>query len=171
MNNFRTVLQVFGFLIHLLVQVMLFKNMELGSSAFCFMYLGFLLMMPLERDILSLMLIGFVMGIAVDVFYDSLGIHAAASVFTMYVRKYWSASITPQGGYDAGALPSVHMDGLQWWVVYALPLVFVHHLAMFFLEAWGVHLFWYTMKKVVLSTLYTFIVLLIIQFLFYKKGR
>jgi hypothetical protein len=171
MNNFRTILLVFSFILYLLVQVMVVKQMVLGNAAFSFIYLGFLLLLPLERDSLYLMLMGFVMGICIDIFYDSLGIHAASSVLVMYLRKVWAGSITPQGGYDAGSIPTVFMDGLSWWALYMLPLIFVHHFALFYLETWGFQLFFFTLKKVVLSTIYTFVMLLIIQYVFYRKGR
>ena len=45
--------------------------------------------------------------IAIDIFYDSLGLHAFSCVLVMYVRNYWLTLITPQGGYDSSATPSI----------------------------------------------------------------
>ena len=163
--------QVLTFILYILAQVWFFRNLVLFDNAFCLMYIGFLLLLPIELGTIPLMLIGFITGLAIDTFYDSLGIHAAACVFIMYLRNRWANMITPQGGYDSGAVPDIYQQGLQWFLIYALPLVFLHHAVVFFLEAAGFNLFGYTITKVILSAFYTFITIVIIQYLFYKKRR
>ncbi len=167
----RILIQVFSFFAYLLVQALLFKNLVLFDRAFCFAYIGFLLLLPIESSVIILLVLGFVMGLGADVFYDSLGIHAASCVFIMFVRNYWLNLLTPQGGYDPGVIPSIALDGWQWFSSYALPLIFLHHLVLFFAEAAGFGLFSFTFVKVLASTLFTFMVLLPIQYFFYNKRR
>ncbi|MCZ8216773.1 MAG: Rod shape-determining protein MreD [Cyclobacteriaceae bacterium] len=112
------------------------------------------------------MVIAFAMGLGVDIFYDSVGLHAMSSVFMVYLRGYWLNRITPQGGYDRNSLPTLAMNGVQWFIVYALPLIFVHHLVLFFVEAGGTMYFWFTLFKVLMSTLFTLAALVIAQLLF-----
>ena len=116
------------------------------------------------------MIAGFAMGFMVDIFYDSLGLHAFACVFVMYVRNYWLASITPQGGYDTNDTPSISAHGTQWFLVYTIPLVFMHHAVLFFIEAGGFGMFWFTLWKVITSTIFTTVVTLVVQYLF-PSGR
>jgi magnesium-transporting ATPase (P-type) len=116
------------------------------------------------------MLIGFLMGFCVDIFYDSLGLHAFACVFVMYVRNYYLTGITPQGGYDNSATPSIATNGIQWFLVYTFPLVFLHHAVLFFAEAGGFGMFWFTLWKIITSALFTTLVTVIVQFLF-PSGR
>ncbi len=168
--NRINIIQVISFFIYLLYQVLILKNIVLFHTAFCFLYVAYLLFLPVESNPLTLMLTGFLMGLAIDVFYDSLGLHAFACVFVMYVRNYWLSSITPQGGYDANDTPSIAAHGMQWFLVYTIPLVFLHHLILFFVEAGGFGLFWFTLWKVITSTLFTTIVTLIVQYLF-PSGR
>ncbi|MCE2893335.1 MAG: Rod shape-determining protein MreD [Flammeovirgaceae bacterium] len=120
---------------------------------------------------LLLMLIAFLLGISVDIFYNSLGLHTIALVLLAYLRNYWLATITPQGGYDIGTPPTLAANGLQWFLVYTLPLVFVHHLVLFFVEASGFTLFWYTMLKAVSSLLFTMAVMLLLQYLSLDRRR
>jgi hypothetical protein len=110
--------------------------------------------------------IGFVMGFAVDMFYDSLGLHAFACVLIMYLRNYWLNNLTPQGGYNSNDVPSLALNGIQWFTVYATPLVLLHHSALFFAEAGGFGMFWFTLWKIITSSLFTLLVILIAQFLF-----
>lgn len=167
----RIVIQVLAFFGYLLMQVLVLRNFVLFDSAFCLAYIGFLLLLPIETSVIWLLVLGFTMGIGIDIFYDSLGIHAAASVFIMFVRNYWINLLTPQGGYDLGAIPSLALDGWQWFLSYMLPLVFLHHLILFFTEAAGFHLFSFTLVKVLGSTLFTFLFLLILQYFFYTKRK
>ncbi len=166
--NFNVV-KTIGFFLFLLVQVLLFKNVVLFHTAFCFLYVVYLLTFPVETNPLLMMAIAFVMGLGVDIFYDSMGLHAMASVFMVYVRGYWLARITPQGGYDRNSLPTLAMNGVQWFVVYALPLVFLHHAVLFFAEAGGADYFWFTFFKVLMSTLFTVVCIVISEMIFSRQ--
>jgi hypothetical protein len=164
------IIQIISFFIYLFYQVLILKNIVLFNTAFCFLYVAYLFFLPVESNPLFLMVMGFVMGFAIDVFYDSLGLHAFSCVVVMYARNYWLSSITPQGGYDSNATPSIASNGMQWFLVYTIPLVLLHHSVLFFVEAGGFSMFWFTMGKVIMSTLFTTIVTVIVQYLF-PSGR
>jgi len=155
----------FSFFIYLMVQVLLFKSFILFNTAFCFIYVAFILFLPIEINTLALMFIGFSLGIMVDIFYDSLGLHAFTMVLIAYLRNYWLSVISPQGGYDTGTGPTLAVNGVQWFLVYTVPMIFLHHVVLFFLEAGGFVVFWYTMLKVIASLLFTMTVILLIQYI------
>lgn len=163
--------QIISFFVYLALQVFIMKNVVLFHTAFCFIYVAYLLLLPVESNPLVLMGIGFLMGFIIDIFYDSLGMHASASVLIMYLRNYWLNSITPQGGYDSNAVPTLAMNGIQWFSVYATPLIFLHHTILFFIEAGGFGIFWFTLWKAFVSTLLTMVIILIVQFLFAERKR
>lgn len=169
--NRISIQQIILFFVYLLYQVLILQNVVLFHTAFCFLYVLYLLLLPVETNPLLLMVIGFLLGFAVDMFYQSLGLHAFSCVLTMYLRNYWLNSLTPQGGYDATSVPSLSMNGLQWFIVYAMPLIFVHHATLFFMEAGGFGMFWFTLWKIFTSTLFTTVVILIAQFLFPGRRR
>jgi hypothetical protein len=164
------IIQVISFFIYLFYQVLILKNIVLFNTAFCFLYVAYLFFLPVETNPLILMLAGLVMGTAIDMFYDSLGLHAFACVFVMYIRTYWLSLITPQGGYNTNDTPSIAIHGVQWFLVYTVPLVFIHHALLFFIEAGGFGMFWFTLWKVFTSTFFTTLVTLIVQYLF-PSGR
>ena len=155
----------------MLMQVMLFKQLVLFNMAFCFLYVAFILLLPIETNALALMGAAFLLGFCIDVFYDSLGLHALSLVLIAYLRNYWLNTITPQGGYDTGQGPTLAVNGLQWFVVYSLPLVFVHHFVLFFTEAGGFGIFWYTMSKVITSLTFTMFVILFLQYFSFSRRR
>jgi len=165
------IILVISFFAYLLLQVIFARNLILFDIAFCFVYIAFLLLLPVETSVMYLLFIAFAMGFMVDVFYDSLGIHAASSVFIMYIRNIWLNMLTPQGGYDAGVRPAISLNGLSWFLVYSMPLIFLHHTLLFFIEAGGVHLFGFTMLKIVSSVLLTAIIIVLIQYIFPVRNR
>ena len=152
------------------VQVVLLKNLVIFDSAFCLVYIGFLLFLPIDLSRPLLMLIGFILGLSVDIFYDSLGIHAAAAVLTGFIRPTWLNALTPQGGYDIGVSPGLQRMGFGWYFAYSGLLIFIHHFTIFYVEAGGFSLFFFTLVKVIFSTIFTFLVLFLIQLLF-SRGK
>lgn len=162
---------IFSFFLFMALQVLFMKNVVLFHTAFCFIYVAYLLLLPVDVNPLLLMGLGFIMGFTIDIFYDSLGMHAFATVFIMYLRNYWLKLITPQGGYDSNAVPVMSMNGIQWFLIYIMPLLFLHHALLFFIEAGGFRLFGFTLWKSVASTLLTTLLIVIFQFMFGPKKR
>ncbi len=160
---------IISFVAYILTQVF-FKNLVLFNTGFCFLYVVFILLLPIETSNLFLMIAGFAIGFIVDVFYNSLGLHAFTMVFIAYLRNLWLGTITPQGGYDAGAMPNLPSQGVQWFLVYAMPLVFLHHLILFLMESSGT-LFWYSMLKTISSLMFTMTVIIILQYLLPQRSR
>ena len=64
------ILSVISFFIYLLYQVLILQNVVLFHTAFCFLYVAYLLVLPVESNPLTLMGIGFVMGLAVDMPFE-----------------------------------------------------------------------------------------------------
>ena len=114
--------------------------------------------------------IAFTLCFTVDIFYDSIGINAAASVLIAFLRPYWLNIITPRGGYEEIVIPNLKSLDLGWFFTYSLPLVFIHHFALFFIEAGGFGTFFFTLTKVLFSSILTFFILILSQYLFYKKA-
>lgn len=167
--NRGLILSILGMILIFFTQVLLLRNVAFFDVAFCFIYIYFLLTLKLEINTIPALLIGFAYGLALDLFYDSPGIHASACVALMFFRPYWVNLLTPQGGYDTGVLPSVRSMGVSWFISYSLPLVLLHHLVLFFVEASGFNWFWFTLVKVVASTLVSMSILVGIQYLFARK--
>jgi len=165
------ILQFASFFIYVLVQTLLLKNLVLFNTGFCFLYVAFILLLPIETSILVLMGLGFTIGFVIDIFYNSLGLHALTMVFIAYLMNYWLSAITPQGGYDLGAVPNLKSNGLQWFLGYMMPLVFVHHLTLFLVESAGFTLFWYSMLKTITSLLFTITIIVVLQYLVPQRSR
>ena len=161
----------FQFVVFLGLQILLLRNLVLFNTAFCFLYIGFLLFLPIQMPKVMLLLLAFVSGITVDIFYDTIGINAAAALLLAYLRPYVLLVLTPRDDYEKSDSVNVHVMGWRWFSVYTLFLVFIHHLALFFLELGSFREVGFTLVKVLVSTLFTYLVLVIIQLLFFSSRR
>ena len=167
------VVQLFRFVLYAGVHVLLISRLVLFDLGWCFFYLGFLLFLPLRTPIVVQLLLSFGMGLTMDIFYDTGGLHAAAAVLLGFLRPWVLRLLTPRDGYDSGDTVNVHQMGWQWFGVYLLLLVLLHHTAFFVLELGSFHHFGITLGKILVSALFTSVALLIIQLLFYpvRRGR
>lgn len=143
----------------------------LFDLAWCFIYLGFLLFLPIGTPIVVQLLLGFVTGISLDIVFDTGGVYAAAAVLLMYLRPWVLRLLTPRDGYDAQDSVNIHQMGWQWMVVYLTLLVAVHHVAFFLLELGSFRVVGLTLAKIVFSTLYTALALLITQLVFFPTKQ
>ena len=158
-----------GFVFFVLLQGVVFKNIILFEHAFCFIYIYFLLNLPVDTRPVIAIPVGFAMGLSVDMFYNTSGMHAAASVLVMFLRDRWLNLITPQGGFEIGASPTIKVSGVLWYIGYALPIILIHQLMLFYIESYGFGMFWFTFYKVILSTMFTFIMCVVLQVLFIRR--
>lgn len=171
MNSRHILPQALNFIMYMILQVLIVRNLVLFDVSFCYLYIGFLLLLPIEVSIIMCMMLGFTVGILVDIFYNTFGIHAAACVFIMYIRHYWIETITPRGGYDLGVTPTPQSLGLRWFITYAFPLTLVHHALIFYIEMGGFDLFYYTLIKVLASTAFTLVMVVVIQYILHSSRR
>ncbi len=149
----------------LLLQIAALNNIDLGGYINPFVYVLFILILPVRTPGPVLLVIGFIMGLVVDMFSNSMGMHAAATVFMAYLRPTVLKFVAPREGYETESKPSIREFGLNWFVVYASVLVFLHHLMLFLVEVFRVSELHTTLFRVILSTLVTVSVLVMIQFL------
>jgi hypothetical protein len=174
MSGIGTILlQILRFALYAGLYILLISGPDfvLFNLGWCFFYLGFLLFLPIGTPIVVQLLLGFCLGYTMDVFFDSGGVHAAATVLVAYLRPWVLRLLTPRDGYDAQDSVNIHQMGGQWTIVYLLLLVAIHHAAFFLLELGSFRVLGLTLAKILVSTLYTSIVFLIIQLVFFPNRR
>lgn len=156
-------------LFYLALQIILFRGLVLFNVSFCFLYIGAILALPKEISHTYLVLISFFVGLLIDAFYNTMGMHAAASTLVGYLRPYLLLLITPQRGYDEKSDFSIQSMGFIWFLTYAGSLVLLHHFFVFFLELGSFSLFFVTILKIFATVLFTLLMLIILQF--FRKNK
>ncbi|HRH10034.1 MAG TPA: rod shape-determining protein MreD [Bacteroidia bacterium] len=165
---FRNILR---FILLLLLQVLIVQNINLGPYIIMLPYVLIILMLPFETQRVALMVISFFVGISLDIFHDSSGLHASACTLMGFSRHYVLKFISPRDGYDIGVKPTVDDMGLAWYLRYAGTLILIHHFAFFYLEIFRFNEFFGTFLRVILSSIGTFLLVYLLQFLFYTGKK
>jgi rod shape-determining protein MreD len=153
-----------------LFQVLILNNVELSGYLNPFLYVLFILMLPFQTPDWLVLILAFLAGISVDMFSNTGGLHAAASVFMAFLRQPILKLISPREGYDPVQSPTIQQFGFGWFFSYAGILVFIHHLLLFYLEAFNFSHFGSTLLRVILSSIFTLALIFVSQF-FFSKSR
>ncbi len=161
----------FGLILIVLVllQVLLFNNIQFSGYVNPYVYIMFIMLLPVEIPAWLLMLLSFGTGMLIDIFTGTPGMHSSATVLAGMIRPFVLRSISPRDGYEPGAHPSMLVYGFRWFLLYTIVIVFIHHTALFYLEVFRFTDFFRTLLRVLLSSVFTILFVLIFEF--YRKGR
>jgi rod shape-determining protein MreD len=162
---------IFRFLLFILIQVTILKHLELGRFINPFLYIIFILMLPIKANKAIVLFRAFLTGLLVDMFYNTMGMNAAACVFMAYCRPWVLSTYAPKGEYETSSKPTMQSLGTPWMINYAGTMILLHHLILFFLEAFTLSHFFTTLLKVLLSGAATLGLVLLSQLLMQRRPR
>jgi rod shape-determining protein MreD len=157
------------FILLLLLQVLLFDNIQFSGYVNPYVYILFILLLPVDIASWLLLLICFATGLIIDFFNGSPGMHTSATVLAGFLRPYVLRIVSPSDGYESSSDPSMAVYGFRWFLSYSLLIVLIHHTALFYLEVFRFADFFRTMLRVILSTLFSMTFILLIEY--YRKGK
>jgi rod shape-determining protein MreD len=158
------------FVFLVLIQVMVFNNMNLSGYINPSVYLMFILLLPVHINKSALLLLAFLLGITIDFFSNTMGLHAAATVFMAFARPGTINLFFKNLEFTGKENPGLNKTGLGGFVRYTLALVLVHHTALFILEIFSFHDFLYTAYRILLSSLVSTFVIVILAMLFNRRS-
>jgi rod shape-determining protein MreD len=157
------------FIVSVLLQVLLFNNILIFRVIAPFFYILFILLLPFYTPRALLLFLSFVLGLTVDIFTNTPGVHASACLLTGFLRPGVLRLITSRETLESVNAPRVESMGLQWFAGYTTFLVIIHHFFLFFIEAFTFEGFLITMLRVVLSSVLSVILILLSQFIIFRK--
>jgi len=157
------------FILLILLQILLFNNIQFSGYVNPYVYIMFILLLPVEIPSWLLLLLSFTTGLIMDFFSGSPGMHSSATVLAGFVRPYVLRIISPRDGYEPGSNPSMLTYGFIWFLTYTSLIVLVHHTALFYLEVFRFADFFRTMLRVLLSSLFS--ITFILLFEYYRRGK
>ncbi|GAA4830077.1 hypothetical protein [Algivirga pacifica] len=155
------------FFVLILLQGIFLRNFALFDYALLYPYVALILILPFGIRNMTALFMSFFLGLIVDVFYDTLGMHAAACVLMAFARIYILKLMSKEEqADDLTTLPSVSSRGFQWFALYAFILVSVHHVGLFALEYFNTRLFLSALLRGVASATFTVTVIVSVQYIF-----
>ncbi len=160
---------IWRFILLILLQVFIFNNIEYSNWIVPYIYVLFILLLPFETPKWAMLVSAFFLGLLIDIFSETLGMHAAACVFMAYMRPFALSVFSPREGYEAGSFPRIHYYGFYWFVKYSAVLIFAHHLFLFSVEIFRVSEILVIFFRTIVSSLFTLIFITISQYFVYRQ--
>lgn len=164
---------IIRFILLILVQVYILNQIPpLGHLSSVYLYYLFILWLPLNMNRRTQLILAFLLGLTLDSFMHTYGLHAAACVLIAYIRPFLiNLLVSEKETFVNYKEPGVDSMGLTSYITYLTLLTFIHHLAIFFLEALQTGGIVYFIVKTVFSTIISLLLILITELLFTRKKR
>lgn len=157
------------FVLLLLIQVVICSHINFLDYINPYIYIIFIFLFPIREDRLVLLLTSFLLGMFVDVFMDSGGVHAAASVFLAYARPiFLKTSFGMLYEHQSVKFSNTDLGSL---ITYVTLGTITHHLILFSLEVFNISSILLILKKTLFSSIFTIILCILIIVLFSRNKK
>lgn len=155
------------FILLVFVQVFLLNNINLGGYINPYVYILFIILYPSDGNQSYLIFLSFLLGLSVDIFEDTGGVHAAACAFAAYMRPYilkYSFGISYE--YNTVRLSRA---ALNEQFVYIGSIILLHHFVMFSLEIFSFNHILLLIKSTFLSGIFSLAMIFATLIMFSKR--
>ena len=159
------------FVFLILLQVLVLDTVQFGGYVIPYVYLLFVLLLPLDINKSLLLLLAFFTGLSIDFFENTMGLHAAAVVLLAFARPGVLKFYFPTLEYGRGEEPGLAKLGVSGFLKYSFTLVFFNQLLLTFLEIFSFHDFLHSLSDVLINALATTLAILIVLMLFTPRRR
>ncbi len=170
---------ILRFCIIILLQVLILNKITLrwwnepsGFPIFIpYVYPLFILLLPFETSVWALLIMGFLLGVSIDSFMNTAGMHAFATILLAYLRTNVLSALLPRNLSEyAGQQPSIKSMGWMPFLVYSSFLIVLHHLVFFTIELWNFSNIGFLMLKVLASSVTSMLFIIVYLLLFTRQS-
>lgn len=137
-----------------LLQVLILNNVHIAGYATPFLYVYFILKFASGTSRNELMLWAFFLGLTIDIFSNTPGMNAIATVLLAFLRPVFLRLFTPRDTLDS-IIPSIRTLGVASFLKYIVTCVFIHHLVLLSIEYFSFTSIPLLLLRVVACTLLT----------------
>jgi hypothetical protein len=164
----------FRFCIIVLLQVLVLNRITAAPPGMLpftpYLYPLFILLLPFETPVAVQLVLGFVIGIVVDSFMNTAGMHACATVLIAYLRTNIFHAMLPRTLEEyPNQSPGVKNMGWGPFLIYSGILIFIHHFVFFTLEFWNLASVGQLLLKILTSGLTTMLFVVAYLLLFTRQ--
>jgi hypothetical protein len=151
------------------MQVLILNNINFLGYINPYLYILFILLFPLSGNKSLLIFLGFILGLTIDMFGDSGGVHAAASVTIAYLRPLF-LKFSFGVSYEYNTI-KIHRTDIRNRLIYAFLMVSIHHLILFSLEVFNIDHILLILKNTLFSGIFSIVLILGTIALFSRKVK
>ena len=167
--NSALLVNIARFVLLLAAQILVFNNVNFLGYINPYPYMLFIILYPVNANKYGLLVASFFLGIIMDMFCNSGGVHAAACVALAYYRPYiFKFSFGLSYEYQTVKLnDSLTPERFS----FILLAVVIHHFTLFLLEVFHLNFLWEILLKTLLSTVFTILLCIIIIYIIKPNKR
>ncbi|MEX0965666.1 MAG: rod shape-determining protein MreD [Bacteroidia bacterium] len=155
------------FLVFATVQVLVLNSITLLDLMHPYLYIIFILILPVHVPRWVLLTSAFVLGLIVDIFLGTPGIHAGASVLLAFLRNPFIRLFKPPENISTGVEPHIRVLGLGQFLLYCGLLTAIHHLFLYIIEAFNFGNVGFSLVNAVINTAISLSLIILTEFIFY----
>lgn len=126
--------QIIGFFVLVFLQVWLFNKIHIGGYATPLLYIYLIIKLPIDMNRNWVLVVATLMGLTIDLFSYTLGLHTLACVFIGFFRHYLVKLFVPRD-IPEGLSPSFSVFGKSLFLRYTAIMVLIHQVVLFTTEA------------------------------------
>lgn len=168
MNNVFS-FNVLRFFILVLVQVLICNHINFMGYINPYIYILLIILYPTKNNRAVFIILSFLLGLIIDLFLDTGGIHAAACVFIAYARPVVLRS-TFGVLYENYAIKFNTVEFGE-KLTYITILTLLHHIILFYLEIFSISKILLVLQKTLFSSIFTILLCVLITIIFSRKTR
>ncbi|MDR1652746.1 MAG: rod shape-determining protein MreD [Prevotellaceae bacterium] len=159
---------IIRFVVLVSVQVLILNNIQFLGYINPYLYIYFILSLPVRVPRWAVLVLAFMLGLLIDMFSNTMGLHAFATVFVAFVRN---PAINLLTSIDEGVDPEPSVISFGWmaYLRYFVSLVLLHNILLFTLESFSFVNIGIIFLKTLLSSIVTSVLILAIQMLKKRK--
>lgn len=155
--------RVVWFFVLLLLQVMIFNHVHLLGVATPLCYIYFLLILPMDTPRWAYILLGFFMGLLVDLFTNTPGMAAASLCALGLLAPLLLSAFAPKDRDEESMVPSVATMEWGGFMRYVLSAALLYCTFFFSIEAFSFLQWEILLQRIFSSTLLTFLIVLVLE--------
>lgn len=150
----------------------LFQVKPLHQFIVPYVYFLYILWLPFRMPQVTLTFLGFLLGMTLDLFTRTPGLHAAPCTLLAFVRPWLINMLIFQEGDDKNYRePSITSMAAFPYATYVFILTLLHHVFLVFLEWIQFDSFWFFIGKVLGTTAVSLLLIVIAELLFFRKHQ
>lgn len=159
--------------VFLFIQVFILNRIPpLHQFVVPYVYFLFLLWLPFRTAPMSLLYIGFGVGLISDMFFKTPGLHLAACVLVAYLRPYVVTLLLPKEATEWGNQePAAKTMGSAPYWTYMVIMTMVHHFYLILLEWMQFGSFFYFIGKLIATSVLSLVLFQLIDLFMNRNSK
>ena len=166
MNSTITI-NIIRFVALIILQILICNQLNFLGSLNPFVYVLFIILYPIGSNRMNFIFISFLIGLFIDLFLDTGGAHAAATVCIAYSRPL-ILKFSFGAAYEYQSI-KINESEVSQRLIYFIIIILLHHIILFMLLYFNLNRISTIIYKILAVSIFTFIITVLLNTIFSKN--